>query len=248
MSIKVMSWVWENSQAGGTDLLVLLAIADHASDDGGNAWPSMDLLARKTRVSERTVRRSLRELESLGELATEPGTGRTSSHYQVLMSQGGQDDRPHPGQGDPPGRTDCPPTPDGDVRQTVNEPSGNQRTSSALPADADPVIVELCEYLAEWIVRNGGKPPTIGVKWYDACRLMIEIDKREPESIRKAIDWCQRNEFWRSNIRSMPKLREKYDTLRLQAQSNRGEQSTMDEIDLARAQREAARRRREQFG
>jgi hypothetical protein len=37
----------------------------------------------------------------------------------------------------------------------------------------------------------------------------------------RAIDWCQDDEFWRSNVLSMPKLREKYEQLRLQASRRR---------------------------
>jgi len=40
MSIKVMSYVWEASKAKGSELLLLLAIADHAADDG-YCWPGI---------------------------------------------------------------------------------------------------------------------------------------------------------------------------------------------------------------
>ena len=49
---------------------------------------------------------------------------------------------------------------------------------------------------------------------------MLDNDGRTEQEIHGAIDWCQADEFWRSNILSMPKLREKYDQLRLQAQRN----------------------------
>lgn len=89
-----MTWVWEHSRAAGTDLLVLLAIADHAADDGGNAYPSVSTLARKTRVSERTVQRSIRTLVELGELAVDNQgapirrSDRRSNLYIVLMDNG----------------------------------------------------------------------------------------------------------------------------------------------------------------
>lgn len=50
---------------------------------------------------------------------------------------------------------------------------------------------------------------------------MLDKDGRTPEQIRAAIDWCQDHEFWRGVILSMPKLRAKYDQLRLQAQRGR---------------------------
>lgn len=84
MSIKVMTHVWESSAALGNRRLVMLALADFANDDGW-CWPSIPILANKTRVSERTVQRILRELEKAGEIQVVEGGGRgKSSHYRVL--------------------------------------------------------------------------------------------------------------------------------------------------------------------
>jgi hypothetical protein len=74
-----MSWVWEHSRAEGTARLVLLAIADHAGHDGRDAYPSQEKIAAKCKVSVRTVRRALDELESLGELGVERYKGRAAA-------------------------------------------------------------------------------------------------------------------------------------------------------------------------
>lgn len=68
-----MSVVLNHSKASGVDKLVLLGIANHAGD--GGAFPSLETLARYANASERTVRRSLRHLEELGELRTYPQQG-----------------------------------------------------------------------------------------------------------------------------------------------------------------------------
>jgi len=62
---------------------------------------------------------------------------------------------------------------------------------------------------------------------------MIDHDGRSEEQIHAAIDWCQTNEFWRSNILSMPKLREKYDQLRLAAKHENGRPTTKDRVRQA---------------
>src|SRR5437879_5273234 len=87
MSIKVMSLVWEHSRATGGDLLVLLAIADHAHDDGGGAWPSVETLAKMARLTERQVQRALRHLErDLHELGVTYGGGRRkTSRYRIRL-------------------------------------------------------------------------------------------------------------------------------------------------------------------
>jgi len=67
MSIKVSSAVWGLSEMKGSALLLLLAIADNASDEGF-AWPGLELLAKKTRMSRRQTIRLVQEIEEFGEL------------------------------------------------------------------------------------------------------------------------------------------------------------------------------------
>lgn len=87
MAINVMSWVWRESKADGADLLVLLAIADQAHEDGDGAWPSIPTLAAKARVSDRTVQRCLNSLALLGELEVRKGAGRNGVNiYRVIMA------------------------------------------------------------------------------------------------------------------------------------------------------------------
>jgi hypothetical protein len=90
-------------------------------------------------------------------------------------------------------------------------------TSKDVAGDVRADIERLCQHLADRIEANGSKRPAVTGRWHDAARLMIDRDKRTEQQVHTAIDWCQDHEFWRGNILSMPKLREKYDQLRLQA-------------------------------
>ncbi len=84
MSIRTMDRVWKSSRKSGGKLLLLLAIADFANDNG-MAYPGIETLSEKTRQSRRTVQRQLSELETSQELAIEPGTGRSNTNtYWVL--------------------------------------------------------------------------------------------------------------------------------------------------------------------
>lgn len=65
-----MSVVWE-LPIEPTQKLLLLAIADHADDLGGNAYPSVPRLAERCSVSERTVQYALRKLERDGWIAVQ---------------------------------------------------------------------------------------------------------------------------------------------------------------------------------
>lgn len=96
-----------------------------------------------------------------------------------------------------------------------------EATPDPTPKTVEPEredVTRLCEHLADRIEANGSKRPTITKTWRTAARLMIDKDGHTPDQIHAAIDWAQDNEFWRANILSMPKLRDQYDQLRLQAQ------------------------------
>lgn len=86
MSIRVMNHVWGNSKQQGSALVVLLAIADWARDDGHNAYPTIPMLADKARLSHRSAQRIIANLEESGELVIQRSTGRGHAHvYSVPM-------------------------------------------------------------------------------------------------------------------------------------------------------------------
>lgn len=66
MSVRVMTMVFDRYPNGGGEMLLALALADHAHDDGTNVYPSIKALAEKTRQSERTVQYQLRRMEESG--------------------------------------------------------------------------------------------------------------------------------------------------------------------------------------
>ena len=89
MSLKVMNWVWANSTEQGTGLLLLLAIADTAHDDGKGSYPSIETLAQKSRVSQRAVQYQLRRLEESRTIIIEYHEGPHGANlYSVIMSRG----------------------------------------------------------------------------------------------------------------------------------------------------------------
>jgi len=67
--------------------LVLLAMADHARDDGTGCYPSIDLLARKTSQTRRGVQRIMRRLEDDYGLIkpSHISRGRRATEYQITL-------------------------------------------------------------------------------------------------------------------------------------------------------------------
>lgn len=62
-----MSQVWDKSRHKGSELLLLIAIADNAADDGF-CWPGQVYLAGKIRMDKSSVIRLTKKLEASGEL------------------------------------------------------------------------------------------------------------------------------------------------------------------------------------
>jgi hypothetical protein len=254
---NVIDWVWKHSRAVNGSLIVLLAIAHEADGAGMTTMATLEL-ARKARLSDRSVQIAVKDLVALGELEVclegggrgrhrtyrvpanpedssgfSPRKGADSSGFsservQILRGSGEANPEESSGfNGGPPKKPH--------VRETgasnPEESSGFQTsdvfiTSTGrdevqvkdVPAIASrPDVERLCQHLADRIEANGCKRPAVTKRWRDSARLMLDRDGRTEQQIATAIDWCQDNEFWRSNILSMPKLREKYDQLRLQA-------------------------------
>jgi hypothetical protein len=145
MSIRVMTAVWEKSRATEGALLVNLAMADFAHDDGSGVYPSVHTLAEKARLSDRQVQRILRQLEALGEIAvTDPGGRGRRSTARYTLTPGG--DKMSPLQG-PKTADRVTPTSskgDADVTRTIMNRQ-DQKTMAARPADPlFDAVAEVC--------------------------------------------------------------------------------------------------------
>lgn len=79
MSIKVMSWVWDEGPREPTERFLLLALADIA-DDAGKCWPAVGTVAARCCMSERNARRIIRKLEDGGWLETQAQAGRNHTN------------------------------------------------------------------------------------------------------------------------------------------------------------------------
>ncbi|WP_446224946.1 helix-turn-helix domain-containing protein [Nocardia sp. IBHARD005] len=91
------------------------------------------------------------------------------------------------------------------------------KEESAEPDRAD--VDALCNRLADRMIDNGCKPPTITTAWRREARLLLDRDGYKLDKALRLIDWCQDDPFWRANIRSMATFRRQYEQLRLKATS-----------------------------
>lgn len=144
-----MTRVWEDSPRSGNDLIVLLALADWANDDG-YCWPSIPTLATKARLSERTVQRVITKLQSERDIEVHEGgfiSGKNRTNTYRVLDPPRQADTPSdlsPPPVSPPVTTpgvtgDTPLEPSVGNRQ--GEPSENS-TAATSAADGEPQLFE----------------------------------------------------------------------------------------------------------
>lgn len=115
--------------------------------------------------------------------------------------------------------------PPGKGKGTGEREQGNSSSSAKLPVVAEPPredVEALCTRLRDHIAGNTAKTPNITAKWRTEARLLLDRDGIPFDEAARVLDWCQLDQFWKSNILSMPKFREKFSALQIKAhqQSN----------------------------
>ncbi|SMY01305.1 hypothetical protein BSP239C_03211 [Brevibacterium sp. 239c] len=100
---------------------------------------------------------------------------------------------------------------------TRPDPTRPINTSSGF-AEAHPDAAELIEWFNAQVTQNGFKKPSDTKANRDAARLLLGRDGISTERAREVAVWALADEFWRTNIRSFSKLRDKFETLEAQMQ------------------------------
>jgi hypothetical protein len=226
--------------------IVFLVLNSHV---GGNdsVWPSHKTIAEEAGVSLSQVKVMLVWLRDNGHIQwtqrrRDENNSLTSNEY-VILGRRGPAVRPKKPEGvgqevaEGVGQEVADPQPGGGLplrhplasnKNQLNKNQGTRSTSATqmrLVNDEEPTaeVQRLCVLLADLIAENDDnhKRPTITMAWYRECRLLIERDGRSAKQVEAAIRWSQANIFWKANILGMPKLREKYSELSLQARRER---------------------------
>lgn len=102
--------------------------------------------------------------------------------------------------------------------------------------------IKLANFLADKIAENGSKRPTVTEAWVTDMNRLMKIDGRTFDQIKSAIEWCQDDSFWRSNIMSPGKLRKQYDQLRLKASQQKSKPKGQTFLEQFRQQRSVPER------
>lgn len=94
---------------------------------------------------------------------------------------------------------------------------GIKKHSSKVPIDKfsnDSIEMEISKHLFSRMRENnpGCKEPNWQT-WCKSVDCILRIDKRDKKQVISVIDFCQKDSFWKQNILSTKKFREKYDQL-----------------------------------
>lgn len=130
----------------------------------------------------------------------------------------------------------------GQANEANDVSKASKGSSNSVSPDPDPVpdsasneaedpelprkdVEQICNQLAQRIIDNGSRKPTISDRWRTEARLLLDRDKRPLDEVVRVLNWCQQDSFWKGNILSMPKFREKYDRLRIASSNQQGRQN-----------------------
>ena len=104
-------------------------------------------------------------------------------------------------------------------KNNVENSSIDNKLSMTFPIDSQEYF--LSEYLYKKILENDSKykKPNLQ-KWSEHIDKLIRLDKRNPIEIKQVIDFATNDKFWKSNILSTKKLREKFTTLQIQLKNS----------------------------
>lgn len=111
-------------------------------------------------------------------------------------------------------------------------------SSATADAAARPDVDALCDLMIEMLKSNGARTPSkISKQWHDAARLLIDRDGYTPKQVEWVMRWAMNDDFWRTNILSMPTLRKQFDRLKMRALAEHEQQKTAPRSSSARERR-----------
>jgi hypothetical protein len=93
MSVQASAAVWENSQASGSTLIVLLALANR-SDERGVSFEGVETIAKKCRMGVRNCQYQIRKLQAMGELTVDYGASPYKTNLYTIRVRGVQSSAP----------------------------------------------------------------------------------------------------------------------------------------------------------
>ena len=198
MSVRAITLVLDKSQHAGTNLLMLVVLADY-SDDDGNSYPAVASLARKCRMTPRNAQYILQELQASGELRVLKNEGpKGCNRYRINLASLGTVTPMKPIAPLKAASGVKPTSPGGEagfakgVKATSPEPSLNRQRTVSSKSSPSAGTSELFEKFYAAYPRKVGRPSA--EKAFAKCKPTPEMLVQMLAAIAaqtKALDWTR---------------------------------------------------------
>ncbi|WP_277630370.1 helix-turn-helix domain-containing protein [Atopococcus tabaci] len=186
-------------------------------NEKGYCWAGDKYFCELYSVSRGTIQRWMKQLEDNNYIqrtvSYREGTLEIEHRYIHLCDKGMLKNETTP---TPKNETDNNTSFNTTTNNTFNK--NTSRNSGKPKYDDDSPYMELAKGLFAYIRKNNpeAKEPNLQI-WADDMRKIVELDKRSVDSVKEVIRWCQTDNFWKGNILSARKLREKFDQLKVKS-------------------------------
>ncbi|CDF97888.1 Putative Possible bacteriophage replication protein [Avibacterium paragallinarum JF4211] len=226
--------------------LVLLKLADNANDDG-ICFPSYQYIADVCEISKASARTHIEALIQMGFIskkARKNKDGSSSNLYILHLDKGMPADSTGmlgDGIGMPAdsigGMLGASTITSHSINQSINLPSSSEKNSDGGESKKSRFKFSDDDMTAaQWIfglvqkLNPDVKPPSFD-SWANEIRLMRERDKRTHREICGLFQWANQDLFWKTNILSPAKLREKWDQLTVKKNNAKPQRKTASELN-----------------
>ena len=203
-------------------------------NEKGYCWATNDYFSKLYSVSKRTISTWIKSLCNAGYISAELVLDNSSQKVKMRCLKVEANFDAHLMKTSIPSRKKVPAPHEENFAEnnTINNISSSQifeqpkindngiKNKKNFEADSDPYL--LAKFLENNITENNPKFPkseSQRQRWAKDFDLMIRRDKIDADDIAEVIEWCQKDNFWRSNILSGKKLREKYQQLRMKIEN-----------------------------
>lgn len=138
------------------------------------------------------------------------------------------------------------------VQDSPSEPKPAETPTPAPEPEPRPDVDAVIDAFQASLTARGVKRGRVTKTWREAARLMLDRDGRTVPEIQALCEWLVEDDFWRKNVLALPKLRQRYDQLRLAMETprrrrpddlmTRGQRAAMEDFRRHIAEETAAAR------
>ena len=235
MSFDAMSWATKKRTGSPTKKLILLMLADRANKEGF-CWPSMKTLVEDCELSRETISRNIKDMarDGLLHVTKHENKGRWKNNvYHLHVTEdhrpcdGGSHDhvtQDHTNQSleslkEPVVGANAPASEFDKNKDNNQPPSLSKEIDARATACAEKIASSVLSMLPKAKSLSAGKRDKTIERWASDIEKINRIDGYDYPSIEKVVAFAVNDDFWKPNIQSGAKLREKFEMLLVKSNS-----------------------------